>query len=217
MLAHRLFTYVGLVIGTALAASLVSLQPALAIEQPQYSVFESHQFEGDTIELRSYSPYLVAETTVEIQDFDEASSEGFRRLADFIFGANNANVKMDMTAPVETRKPEKMDMTAPVTTGGQAGAWDVRFMMPSKYTLSTLPVPNDARVRILEVPARTVAVIRFSGFWTQANFDERTLRLERFLAEQGIETLGAPVVARYNMPLTPWFLRNNEVQFEVKE
>jgi len=217
-MARRTLSSAWIVLGVLMGligSGLANSPQALAIEQPQYSVLESHDFEGNTIELRTYAPYLVAETTVEAQDFDQASSEGFKRLAAFIFGENNGNVKMDMTAPVETRRPEKMDMTAPVATGGKPGAWNVRFVMPSKYTLATLPRPNDSRVRIIEVPARTVAVISFSGRWTLANFSEHTVRLERFLAEAGITSVSEPVVARYNMPLTPWFLRTNEIQIEV--
>jgi hypothetical protein len=197
-------------------AAFLSTTPAFAIEQPLYSVIEKVRFEGSSIEIRDYAPYLVAETTVETRDFDDASSEGFRRLADFIFGANNGNVEMDMTAPVETRRPEKIEMTAPVATEGQEGAWVVRFMMPSKYTLDTLPRPNDPRISIVQVPSRTLAVISFSGLWTLSNFAENTTRLERFLEQEGFESFGSPSVARYNMPLTPWFLRTNEIQIEVR-
>ena len=202
---------------SALLAGSALLQPkqAVAIEQPKYTVVETHRYDGNSIEFRNYAPYLVAETTVEAQDFDEASSEGFRRLAAYIFGENNGNVEMDMTAPVETRTPEEMDMTAPVSTGGAPGAWNVRFVMPSKYTIETLPTPDDARISILEVPARMVAAISFSGLWTASNFDEHTARLQAFLVRKGIAQVSGPVVARYNMPLTPWFLRTNEIQIDI--
>jgi hypothetical protein len=202
---------------TLIAGSAI-LQPkvAAAIEQPKYTVIETHRYDGSSIEFRNYASYIVAETTVEAQDFDEASSEGFRRLAAYIFGENNGNVEMDMTAPVETRSPEKMDMTAPVSTVGEPGAWNVRFVMPSKYTLETLPTPDDARISILEIPARTVAAISFSGRWTIANFDEHTARLQSFLVRKGIKQASGPAVARYNMPLTPWFLRTNEIQIDIE-
>lgn len=207
----------GLVLGAFfLQSSLPGNVPAAhAIETPAYTVLQSNRFEGNTVELRGYAPYLIAETTVEADDFDEASSEGFRRLAAFIFGENNGNVEMDMTSPVETRRPEKMDMTSPVETTGEPGAWEVRFVMPSKYTLETLPRPNDTRIRIVEVPARTVAALSFSGRWTSSNFAEHTDRLKRFVTRTGLRTQGAPLLARYNMPLTPWFLRRNEILLEV--
>jgi len=195
---------------------IVGTSSALAIEQPSYSVSEKHRFEGDTIEIRNYAPYLVAETTVETENFNEASSEGFKRLAAYIFGENNGNVEMDMTAPVETKRPEKMEMTAPVSSGGAPGAWVIRFMMPSRYTIETLPTPNDDRITIVEIPARTVAVLPFSGRWTLANFAEHTDRLQRFLARKKIARQGEPNVARYNMPLTPWFLRTNEIQIDIE-
>ncbi len=200
-----------------LAASPLFSLSARAIEQPRYTVTEAHRVGGKTVEIREYAPYLVAETLVETQDFDTASSEGFKRLAAFIFGENNGNVEMDMTAPVETGRPEKMDMTSPVSTEKQADGWNVRFVMPSKYTLETLPRPNDARITIAELPARTVAVISFSGFWSESNFEEHTQLLERFLASQGRTTVSEPTLARYNMPLTPWFLRTNEIQIEISE
>lgn len=197
-------------------SAILQPAPAAAIEQPKYTVVETHRYDGSAIEFRNYAPYIVAETTVEAQDFDEASSEGFRRLAAYIFGENNGNVEMDMTAPVETRAPEKMDMTAPVSTDGGPGAWNIRFVMPSKYTIETLPRPDDARITILEIPARTVAAISFSGRWTISNFEEHTARLQSFLVRKGMQQLSSPAIARYNMPLTPWFLRTNEIQIDIE-
>jgi hypothetical protein len=89
--------------------------------------------------------------------------------------------------------------------------------MPSKYTIETLPRPIDQRITIKEVAARTVAVISFSGFWSESNFAEHTAILERFLLSQGTAIVSEPTLARYNMPLTPWFLRTNEIHFEINE
>jgi SOUL heme-binding protein len=189
------------------------MSEAYAIEKPKYEILRSVDFGGKAIEIRDYAPCLLAETVVEAGSLKEASSEGFKRLAGFIFGGNRTRESVDMTAPVQS---EKMDMTAPVGTVGGPGRYTISFVMPSKYTLETLPVPNDERVQIRQVSGRKVAAIVFSGFWSTANFDEHTALLRAYLGVEGIEALSEPMIARYNMPLTPWFLRRNEVQFEIR-
>lgn len=186
---------------------------ALAIEKPKYEILKSVEADGKNIELRAYAPFIVAETVVEAESLKQASNEGFRRLAGYIFGGNRTRESMDMTAPVGS---EKLDMTAPVGSIGGAGSYTISFVMPSKYTMDTLPIPNDARVTLRAVPARKVAVIVFSGFWSSGNFGRHTEALRAYLKGEGVEVLSEPMVARYNMPLTPWFLRHNEVWFEIR-
>lgn len=185
---------------------------AAAIEEPAYTTLH----ESDGYEIRRYEAYLVAETVVE-GEFGSAGNRGFRILADYIFGNNTASEKMAMTAPVETRPAgEKMAMTAPVQSRETSpGRWVYAFVMERKYTLDTLPRPNDPRVTIRRVSPRTVAVRRYSGFWSRERYErEETLLLGR-LAEEGIPVTGAPMLARYNGPMTPWFLRRNEVVVPV--
>lgn len=202
---------------TLLFTGVASATSSLAIEKPAHTVVTTHSFEGDQIEIRDYPPYQVAETVVQSSTLEKASTEGFKRLAAFIFGENTASTKMAMTAPVETESSVKLDMTAPVSTEGGNGTWKIRFVMPSQYTLETLPRPKDSRIQIQTVPARRLAVIVFSGRWTDENFATHTDRLQRFLSEQKMTVSGSPVIARYNMPLTPWFLRTNEVQIPVSQ
>ena len=173
----------------------------------------SVEADGNDIEIRSYAPMIIAETVVEADTLGDASSEGFRRLAGYIFGGNRTRESMDMTAPVQS---EKMDMTAPVGTIGEAGRYTISFVMPSKYTMETLPIPNDPRVQTRQVPARKIAALVFSGFWSASNFSRRTEALKAYLKAEAIEAVGEPQVARYNMPLTPWFLRRNEVLVEIR-
>lgn len=199
--------------GIAMLFAAVFATSALAIEKPKYEILKSVEADGKNIELRAYAPYIVAETVVEAESLKQASNEGFRRLAGYIFGGNRTRESMDMTAPVGS---EKMDMTAPVGTVGGAGSYTISFVMPSKYTMDTLPVPNDARVTLRAVPARKVAVIQFSGFWSTGNFGRHTEALRAYLKGEAVEVLSEPMVARYNMPLTPWFLRHNEVWFEIR-
>ena len=184
-------------------------------ELPKYEVIDRV---GDAnIEIRAYAPMILAEVTVA-GDRDTAASRAFQILAGFIFGDNKTKAKVAMTAPV-TQEPaasQKIAMPAPVTqTPVDAGSgeqlWNVAFMMPSKYTLETLPTPNDARIRIFETEPRRAAAIRFSGRWTQANMEKHAALLEGFLNERGVKTEGAPVYAFYDAPFKPFFLRRNEI------
>jgi hypothetical protein len=202
-----------------LSASFLFLMQAsaMAIEEPSYQVIDTYE----DFEVRRYDAYVVAEVDVD-GGFDDAGNSAFRILAGYIFGDNQAAQKMEMTAPVETRssgKGEKMAMTAPVTAtdGDGEGQTTFAFVMERKYTLDTLPVPNDERIRIREVPERVVAVRRYSGRWTQAKYMENEQILRAALAEAGITITSDPVLARYNSPFSIPFLRRNEVMFEVAD
>lgn len=184
---------------------------AIAIEEPEYSLIE----QSEEFELRSYAPMIVAETLVP-GSMDAASSQGFRRIADYIFGNNTAatgnNEKISMTAPV-TMAPqsEKISMTAPVSLERTEGRWRVQFVMPRQYTLDALPRPNNPAVTLREVPAKNFAVIRFSGFAGEKKVAAKTAKLLEWLDGRAIEPVGMPVLARYNPPWTLPFLRRNEV------
>ena len=189
---------------------------AMAIEEPTYETILAEE----PYEVRQYRPMIVAETFVE-GDLSAASNAGFRRIADFIFGNNTsprgAGEKIEMTAPV-TAAPasEKIAMTAPVTVEDTGGRWRVHFVMPSKYTIATLPRPNDPAVVIREVPAAKVAVIRFSGLAGESNVAGKTADLMRWIESRGLRASGAPQLARYNPPWTLPFMRRNEVLVEVR-
>ncbi len=185
-------------------------------EEPLFDVVE--QF--DEFEIRRYAPYLVAETTVA-GDFDDSGNAAFRRLAGYIFGDNQARTKMKMTIPV-TREPtpsEKMQMTAPVTRRPSSeegrAAYTYQFVMERKYALETLPVPNDDRVTLREVPQRLVAVRRYSGTTRERNFSRNLAILKAALAAAGLTTVGEAQSATYNGPFTLPFLRRNEVLIEL--
>lgn len=126
-----------------------------------------------------------------------------------------------MTAPVtQSAQPVKLEMTAPVTqsaVGSAEGAgMRVQFVLPKDVTLATAPDPLDPRVRLREEPEALRAVIRYSGTWSQANYDEHLGKLKAGTAAAGIATEGEPVLARYNGPMTPWFLRRNEIWLAVQ-
>lgn len=198
----------------ALISGLVGVTGAAhAEEEPAFEVV--HRAEG--FEIRQYAPYLVAETTISGGQ-RETSIKGFRILAGYIFGDNSSSLRMDMTVPVTTRKKqgERMKMTVPVTTTKtKDNSYTMRFVMESKYTTKTLPKPNDARVAIKSLPARTIAVLSYSGKTTEANFDTNRDALLKLLTKSGIKTISKPVSAVFDGPWTPAMMRRNEVQVEV--
>ena len=163
----------------------------MALEEPDYKVLTTI---GE-VEIRRYAPYIVAEVNVAGQDADQRA---FRILAGYIFGNNTSGEKMAMTAPVETR-------------GAQHA-----FVMEQKYTMETLPKPEDGRVQLRRKLPRVVAVREFSGRWTERNFTRHREALLNDLARLGVVTTGSPELARYNSPFTPWFLRRNEIIVPVE-
>jgi hypothetical protein len=185
---------------------------AMATEEPAFTVASR---EGE-FEVRDYPALVVAEVSVS-GTRDEASNAGFRLLAAYIFGGNTRRQSIAMTAPVvqERATSETIAMTAPVTQSGGNGAWVVRFTMPHTYTLETLPAPNDARVRLVPVPAQRYAVVRFSGLARPDDVERRTEALTGFMERQHLRAAGASSLARYNPPWTPWFMRRNEVWIPV--
>jgi hypothetical protein len=184
---------------------------AMAIEQPRYEVIGR---DGD-VEIRSYAPYLVAETFVP-GSFEAAGNEGFRRLFRYITGANTARAGISMTAPVSQQQAgTEIAMTAPVAQSeAQGGHW-VAFMVPSSFTPQTVPQPTDARVRIREVPAQLVAVARYSGFWGESRYRREEQRLLEQVGARGLTVTGEAQFARYNPPYMPPFLRRNEILVPV--
>ncbi len=187
-----------------------------AIEEPAYEV---RQKIGEDIELRQYAPYVVAEVLIEA-DADEAGNLAFPILADYIFGKNQGKKEFAMTAPViQTAAPTKLEMTAPVTqtaVPGAVGSYVIQFVLPKDVTLASAPVPIDARVKLREVPAQQVAVIRYSGFWSEANYTEHLEELRAALKAAGLTPTGEPVFSRYNPPFMPWFLRRNEIWLQLQ-
>ena len=178
-----------------------------AIEEPSYQVIR----QLDEIELREYAPYVVAEVTVS-GPAEEAGSQAFPILAGYIFGKNKDGRKYAMTAPVtQAAASVKLKMTAPVAQTPVPGGFRVQFVMPKEVTLANAPIPLDTRVTLREVPSSQVAVIRYSGFWSAANYEKHLATLQTRLKESAIAWDGEPVYARYNAPFTPWFMRRNEI------
>jgi hypothetical protein len=199
---------------TFLAATLAlfASSAAMAIEEPLFRVIEKK----GGFELREYPSYIVAETRV-VAGFEDAGSVAFQRLFRYIDGGNVASAKIAMTAPVSQAKGEKISMTAPVSQRTAGEAYVVAFTLPSTYTLASAPRPRDPAVELREVPAQLIAAWRYSGRWTVENYREHEALLRHHLKERGLTASGAAVLARYNPPFTPWFLRRNEVLIPVRE
>ena len=184
----------------------------MAYEEAKYTVLRKS---GD-FELRQYEPRITAETLVE-GDFEEVGNEGFRRLFKYISGENLKKQSISMTTPVsQEASSEKIAMTAPVGQERVGTAWRVAFLMPSAYTLETLPQPLDPKVVLKMTPALLAATVTYSGTWSRKRYEEKKALLETFMKEQGLQPLGEPVFARYNPPFTLWFLRRNEVLIPVQ-
>jgi hypothetical protein len=185
-------------------------------EQPRYT----SQRLVDGVEIRRYGPRIAAETTVAANE-EAARNAGFRRLARYIFGGNHQDRRIDMTAPVaaqlDQRTSRKIAMTAPVaqSSAGKQG-WTIRFYMPAKWTMESLPTPDDERVRIVTQPAETVAVLRFTGDRGPEAIAARTRQLLETLRANGIEPAGEPTTWLYDPPWTIPMLRRNEVVVPVK-
>jgi len=200
----------------ALAAALAAL-PAMAIEEPAFDTVKSA---GD-FEVRRYAPMIVAETLVEGELWG-ASNDGFRVIAGYIFGNNESvtkggSEKIAMTAPVAMEPAaEKIAMTAPVTTEAAGGRYRMHFVMPSQYTMATLPRPKDDRVKLRELPPQRMAVVKFSGLAGEAKVKEKTEALQAWMKAEGLEAGGAPQLARYDPPWTLPFLRRNEVMVPLR-
>ena len=182
----------------------------MAIEEAPYEVVK---VEG-SFEIRDYAPHILAETLVD-GDFDEAGSSAFRRLFSYISGDNRSQTKIAMTAPVSQQSGEKIDMTAPVGQQKAGDQWVVSFMMPASYNMETLPAPDDPLVTLRQVPARRMATIRYSGFWSEKNYQKNKTKLDSWVQKEGLSVNGEPIWARYNAPFVPWFMRRNEILLPV--
>jgi SOUL heme-binding protein len=184
----------------------------MATEEPKFAV----ESKNDNYEVRSYGATLVAETKIDAS-FEDAGNIAFRILADYIFGNNQSKTKVAMTAPVsQTPTSEKIAMTAPVSQSPSEKGFVVQFTMPDTFTMATLPIPNDSRVVLKEIPARKVVVYKYSGTWSQSRYLDKLKKFQEALAKDKVETVGEPTFARYNPPFMPWFLRRNEIWYQIK-
>jgi hypothetical protein len=200
----------------------------MATEELKFALMEKQ----GKFEIRQYAPYIVAETTVSGR-FEWAGNAAFRRLAGYIFGNNRrrdsiamtapvvqepASEKIAMTAPVlQESDSQEIAMTAPVTQKSSGDDWVITFVMPSQYTMDTLPEPLDPDVRLRERPGQLMAAVTYSGTWRKSSYEKKRKQLEAFVEKQGYVAVGPSVFARYNSPATLPFRRRNEVLIPIKK
>ena len=168
------------------------------VEQAKYEVLR----EINKVEIRRYQTMVIARV-------DGYGDGGFNLLFNFITGNNREKSKIAMTAPVVS---EQIAMTAPVLSESDS----IGFVMPEGLTLETTPEPLDERVKIVEIPERDVAALKFSGRWSNSIFKKKSKEMLEELKKAEIETVGQVFTMRYNGPFTPWFMRRNEVAVEVE-
>jgi hypothetical protein len=185
----------------------------VGIEKPEYTVLEKQ----GKFEIRQYEPQIVAETVVD-SGFEDAGNVAFRRLFNYISGENRTKESIKMTAPVSQKpKSEKISMTAPVNQRRSEDKYVLSFLMPSKYTMETLPETLDTNVTLRKIPARKIAAIRYSGTWSRKGYELHRNQLEEFIRDRKLTKTGEEAIwARYDPPFQLWFLRRNEVLIPIK-
>ena len=190
----------------------VAVGPIMSdVETPDYEVIKS---EGD-IEIRQYAPMIIAQVQMSGKR-EEAIGDGFRLLADYIFGNNSVKQEIVMTAPVQQQESMKIAMTAPVQQQSAGDDWQVSFVMPSEYSMSTLPKPVNESVALKEVPAKEFAVITFSGTNSDENVQEHEKLLMEYIEANDLTVSGPTKYAFYNPPWTLPPMRRNEVMIELE-
>lgn len=199
------------IIGIVLVG-IVAVGPIMSdVETPVYEVVKS---QGD-IEIRQYDPMIIAEVQMSGKR-EDAIGEGFRFLADYIFGNNIINKNIKMTAPVLQQESTKIAMTAPVQQQSRGDYWHISFVMPSEYTIDTLPKPVNEIITLKEILAKTLAVITFSGTNSDENVKVHEKILLEYVSANHLTVIGTPKYAFYNPPWTLPHMRRNEVMIEIE-
>ena len=181
-------------------------------DQPSYQVLNK----VGNIQIRHYPALLIAETTI-VDDYKNASNQGFQRLAGYIFGNNQKQQSLVMTAPViQERQAETLAMSAPVLQQKSGAVWLMAFVLPTGYSVSTAPIPNDKAVTIKELPDKKVAVIQYTGSLCDSGIEKNAGTLSIWLNQQGFKALSPARSAAYDPPWTLPFLRHNEVHIDIE-
>lgn len=198
---------------TSLVLAGCSVLGKRSAAEPPYELLKNDA----PFEVRRYGSMVIAETSLDENDYSAASGKGFNRLAGYIFGKNRSKTSIKMTAPVlQERRSEKISMTAPVLKQRNKSGWTMAFVLPESFTLATAPEPLDPEVKLSEVPPATVAVITYSGLHSSANLEKYGRQLRAWLEKQGYRAISEPKLASYDPPWTLPFLRRNEVQIKIE-
>ena len=197
------FAGLSLALLAAWGAKMVLAEDSL--EQPSFTL----ERQDGPYEFRIYEPYLVAEVTVEGKR-SQAANEGFRMLGGYIFGANQS-----LQDPAQ---PEKIPMTSPVTQEpGGGGQWKIRFVMPKKFTLETLPKAKEPRIRFFYTGRQRFLALRFRGGWDEKNLNRHREQLLEYARKNQLDGKEQVSYAFYNAPFVLPSLRRNEVLLALSE
>ena len=171
------------------------------LETPEYKVIKK----SGAYEVRKYEPMIIARTLVR-SDYKEATSTGFRRIANYIFGGNEKNMEIAMTAPVLSNSPVDVD-----------SEYEISFVMPSSFKKETLPEPNSSNVEIMGRSLDLVACISFGGWATESRVKNYHEKLNNWIEKERLKIDGKFMIAQYN---SPWALppfRHNEILVRVSK
>ena len=193
---------------------IIGAMNAMATEEASYKVLKT----SGKFEIREYAPHILAETVVD-GDLEEAGNKAFRRLFNYISGANQSRAKVAMTAPVSQEKAgEKISMTAPVVQRAKGDRdYVIAFVLPAALTADTAPAPTNPDVELCTIPTSLTAAKEYGGRWSQSSYERHCAELLDAVATAGLRPVGAPRFARFDPPFKPWFLRRNEVLVDVEE
>ena len=178
---------------------------SIAYEETSYRIVAANQ----NYEIREYNDRLAVQTSQE-----NGQNKAFRALFKYISGSNTSSTKIEMTIPVT--QSIKIDMTTPVTQKFQDGKIIMRFFLPRKFQPETAPQPLNGDLSIVVVKGGKYAVMKYSGRSTVKNFEKHSNLLLEALSVNKITTLDDPIKATFNGPLTPFFIRRNEVMIRIK-
>ncbi|MTH98284.1 heme-binding protein [Roseibium sp. RKSG952] len=209
---NRIIRTTALLPVTTILLSVLPAKTADSLEQVEHRVIAK----DESIEIRQYGPVTAAEVTLK-GTRSETSRQAFNILFKYISGANKANTKIAMTAPV-SQAPVEIPMTATVTQAARGDdEWSIAFYLPAQYTAKTAPQPDNPEISIVTKPAQRIAAISFSGRWTNANFESHARKLEAYLKEKSYKPSGPAVYAYFNAPFMPPPFRHNEVQIPIAQ
>lgn len=177
---------------------------------PDYRIIQDYQ----SFEIREYSPHLAIQVELD-QCFEDAAVKGYGLLTEYLSGENSKNEILDFLSPLYQAKKKSIEQGFNKFKKDQSSEYVLQVLLPEKYDLSSAPRPTCKQVKIVELPCRRVAALKYSGFWTRTNFHKHFIKLKAILIERGMNPHNEPSLARYDSPLWPWFLRRNEVLIEL--
>ena len=178
---------------------------SIALEETSYRLITANQI----YEIREYDDRLAVQTRQK-----NGQNGAFRKLFKYISGSNISSTKIEVTAPVT--QSIKIDMTTPVTQKFQDGEMIMKFFLPRKFKIKTVPQPLSEDLSVVIVKGGKYAVIKYSGRSTYKNFDRHSKVLLEALVADKIKTVDYPIKATFNGPLTPFFMRRNEAMVRIE-